>query len=214
MDPSLQELLQKIQDPEEDLEVIMRVVLPAAIPEKVKVISSFGDVITCRIKRKDIEEVYLSPLKFSLKAPKYFSSEVNKTYNPLPVRQKWQPSVEAKNDKKGYKNKVIVGLIDWGCDFTHHNFRNKDGTTRILAIWDQSINDTTGITQPFNYGKVFMRENINAALNSPRPFQYLGYHPAKADNAGIGAHGTHVMDIAAGNGSIGESGVAPDAEYI
>jgi subtilisin family serine protease len=47
------------------------------------------------------------------------------------------------------------------------------------------------------------------------PYAALGYHPADADAGGSGTHGTHVMDIAAGNGrGGGPEGVAPEADLI
>ncbi len=36
-------------------------------------------------------------------------------------------------------NGVIVAVIDSGIDYTHPDFRNPDGTTRILDLWDQTI---------------------------------------------------------------------------
>jgi subtilisin family serine protease len=212
MDPSLQELLEEIHDPEEELEVIMRLVLPSTIPEKVKVIASFGDVITCRIKRKDVDQVYKSPLKFSLKASKYFLSDVATVLPDISVprieKKSLFPSVKKSTDKL---NQVVVGIIDWGCDFTHPNFKNNDGTTRLLAIWDQSFKKPQGLL-PYGYGKLFTAVEINNALRTKAPFKTLNYHPAKADGSGIGAHGTHVMDIAAGNGQVGQQGMAPNAE--
>lgn len=35
--------------------------------------------------------------------------------------------------------KVIVAIIDSGIDYAHPDFRNADGTTRILDLWDQTI---------------------------------------------------------------------------
>ena len=32
---------------------------------------------------------------------------------------------------------VVVGVVDWGFDFAHPDFRNPDGSSRILALWDQ-----------------------------------------------------------------------------
>ena len=52
---------------------------------------------------------------------------------------------------------------------------------------------------PYGYGRVHTREEINRALASSDPTSALGYHPSKADPQGNGAHGTHVLDILAGN---------------
>jgi subtilisin family serine protease len=38
---------------------------------------------------------------------------------------------------------VIVGVIDSGIDFSHRSFRNPDGTTRVLGIWDQTLRPAT-----------------------------------------------------------------------
>lgn len=209
MDPSLQELLIETQDPDEELEVLMRLILPTAVPEKVRVVAQFGDVITCRIKRKDIEEVYASPLKFSLKASQYFGQNSGESFGVVEKKQSRQRSFSPVED--GDDRKAVLGIIDWGCDFTHLNFRNADGTTRLLGIWDQSVTSGKG-TAHYGYGTFFSRTRINNALRTSEPFKSLKYHPAKADSAGVGAHGTHVMDIAAGNGRVGRAGVAPTAE--
>ena len=34
---------------------------------------------------------------------------------------------------------VLTAIIDSGIDYSHPDFRNADGTTRISAIWDQTI---------------------------------------------------------------------------
>ncbi|MBK7470171.1 MAG: hypothetical protein IPI73_05580 [Betaproteobacteria bacterium] len=39
---------------------------------------------------------------------------------------------------------VIVGVVDDGIDFRHRDFRNLDGTTRLLALWDQRDAGTSG----------------------------------------------------------------------
>jgi hypothetical protein len=206
MDPSLQEQLLQVDDPEEELEVLMRLVLPTAVPENVRPVARFGDVITCRIKRKDISEVYGSPLKFSIKASKFFGQE-----DVISIRSvRSTPLLKNTVPKKTVKD-VVIGLVDWGCDFTHPNFRNQDGTTRLIALWDQSNIIHSGVA-PYGYGALFTKEEINAALQSKNPFRQLGYHPAKADPKGVGAHGTHVMDIAAGNGTFGSPGMAPQAQ--
>lgn len=211
MDPALQELIIETHEPEEELEAVMRLVRPGEFPDLIRVVSEFDDVITCRIRRKDIFEVYASPKKFSLKAARYFGLElgISQVTDSIP------PVGTTKTSTTFTKSQhpVVIGIIDWGCDFTHPNFRNDDGTTRLLALWDQSMTAKAGV-QPYGYGKVFYQEEINRALNTKTPFGALNYHPAKADSTGLGAHGTHVMDIAAGNGRVGKAGIAPGAKLI
>jgi hypothetical protein len=112
---------------------------------------------------------------------------------------------------------VIVGVVDWGFDFDHPNFKNADGSTRLIALWDQrTASGPDGAryrTTPYGYGTIHTREAIDAALATGTPYDALSYHPADAD-AGGGSHGTHVMDIAAGNGTTGPAGVAPEAKLI
>lgn len=40
---------------------------------------------------------------------------------------------------------VLVGFIDSGIDYTHPTFMNKDGTSRILYIYDLSMGERFGI---------------------------------------------------------------------
>lgn len=106
---------------------------------------------------------------------------------------------------------VIVGIVDRGCDFAHDNFRHPDGGgTRILAIWEQEGPFVEGVSPAgFWHGREYQRAAIDAALQTADPYATLGYDP------GIASHGTHVMDIAAGNGrATGNPGVAPAADLI
>jgi subtilisin family serine protease len=86
---------------------------------------------------------------------------------------------------------VVLGVIDFGFDLAHRAFRNPDGSTRILALWDQ-----TGMASPQSpcgYGRLHLREQIDHALQQPDPWAALGYYPPHD------AHGTHVAHIAGGN---------------
>lgn len=102
---------------------------------------------------------------------------------------------------------IIVAIVDSGCDFVHENFRREDGSTRLLKFWDQAGN---GAGEPgFAYGTVHDASAIDAALEDDSPYSALGYNP------GAAAHGTHVMDIAAGNGrGSGVPGVAPESDLL
>jgi len=113
---------------------------------------------------------------------------------------------------------VIVGIIDHGIDYQHVAFRKADGSTRILALWDQSLVPVDGESAPlpFGYGVHYTREQIDAALRSPAAHAFVRHQ----DEAPY--HGTHVAAIAAGSshpGPIGSglgvlTGVAPDADLV
>lgn len=103
---------------------------------------------------------------------------------------------------------AIVGIIDSGIDYTHPDFRNPDGTSRILFIWDQTRN---GNPPPgFLRGVEYNNSQINTALEAQEPLSVI----PNLDEIG---HGTAVSGIAAGNGRSSDGrqrGVAPEASLI
>ena len=115
---------------------------------------------------------------------------------------------------------VIVGIIDLtGVDWQHDDFRQQDGTSRILRIWDQSLSPQGAEQKPtgFNYGVEYTKSDIDAALTSANPTQIVRHEDSDTDG-----HGTHVAGIAAGDGSVAGNnqpaftyvGVAPEADII
>lgn len=119
---------------------------------------------------------------------------------------------------------TLICIIDSGIDYTHPDFRNSNGTTRILALWDQTI-PANSITNPLDssavldapkgyfLGTLFSQEIINEALNAPNEQQRLAICPSQD----ISGHGTHVTGIAAGNGRASNGfyrGVAYEADLL
>jgi subtilisin family serine protease len=110
---------------------------------------------------------------------------------------------------------VIIGIIDFGLDFVHRNFRDREGNSRILALWDQKAAPCDDSPKPFGYGRVFSKSDIDNALKTADPHGALEYSLPKDGIAGTGAHGTYVADVAAGNGlGSGCRGVAPGANIV
>lgn len=103
---------------------------------------------------------------------------------------------------------VLVAILDSGINYTHPDFINEDGTSRILYMWDQTIPGNP--PEGFSEGSEYTNAQINDALQNDDPYQIV----PETDNIG---HGTAVAGIAAGNGraSGGQNvGVAPKASLI
>ena len=54
---------------------------------------------------------------------------------------------------------VLVGIIDTGVDYTNPLFRYSDGSSRILRIWDQTVQDGTP-PEGILYGAEYRKEEI------------------------------------------------------
>ena len=96
---------------------------------------------------------------------------------------------------------VLVAVIDSGISYWNRDFRNADGTTRILYLWDQVLN------------REFDREQINEALATGSRQQAEQLVPS-IDTSG---HGTAVAGIAAGSGGTGGiayAGVARESDLL
>ncbi len=52
---------------------------------------------------------------------------------------------------------VLIGIVDTGIDYTNSIFRQADGTTRIVSIWDQTIQSEQ--TPSAGYGTIYSRED-------------------------------------------------------
>lgn len=103
---------------------------------------------------------------------------------------------------------VLVGIMDSGIDYTNPVFKNADNTTKIVSIWDQTINDHHFPGHTF-YGTEYDRDQINAALQSENPLEIV-------PTTDVLGHGTMLAGIATGN-EVPDSnfyGVAPEAELV
>lgn len=101
---------------------------------------------------------------------------------------------------------VLIGFVDTGIDYSNTVFRNLDGSTRIVSIWDQTIQSGES-PQEFYYGTEYSSVQINEALASSNPFEIV----PSIDNNG---HGTFLAGIAAGGPGDDNQflGAAPDAQ--
>ncbi|WP_448775844.1 S8 family peptidase [Blautia sp.] len=100
---------------------------------------------------------------------------------------------------------ILVGVVDSGVDYFHPDFRNEDGSSRILRLWDQSLDGKP----PRGYvtGTEYTKEEIDKALALGET-EGRRLVPSR-DSSG---HGTAVLGIAAGNGRA-SSGVNRGVAY-
>ncbi|MCI8372937.1 MAG: S8 family peptidase [Lachnospiraceae bacterium] len=100
---------------------------------------------------------------------------------------------------------ILIGFIGTGIHYESDYFRTSDGRTRILGIWDQTIQEGT---PPANiqYGTEYTEEMINQALQSDDPSSIV----PSTDTHG---HGTYMASAAAASESPSGDfrGVAPAA---
>lgn len=97
---------------------------------------------------------------------------------------------------------VIIGYIDTGLDYNHNDFKNADGSTRVLYYWDQTLPyDPQQTPGKYGYGQVWDSTDINNLTIT------------SMDN---NAHGTTVTGAGSGNGlATGTNkGVAPESDII
>jgi len=114
---------------------------------------------------------------------------------------------------------VIVAVIDSGVDYSHPDFRNEDGTTRILDLWDQTIIKTDnkiqdlGPPEGYQIGTLYPKLVIDEALAQSDLLQQRQIVPS----VDLSGHGTSVMGIAAGNGRASNGvyrGVAANSDLL
>ena len=106
---------------------------------------------------------------------------------------------------------VLIALIDSGIDYLNEEFMYEDDTTRIIKIWDQTIEDNEEV-QGLRLGKEFSRDEINKAIKLKKsggdPYSIV----SSKDEVG---HGTMVASISAARGRDSRvEGVANNSELL
>jgi subtilisin family serine protease len=96
---------------------------------------------------------------------------------------------------------VIIGIVDQGLDWTHPDFQDANGNTRVLRYWDHSFNGPNP-AMPYGYGQLWDSTAINNGTCT--------------STEATTAHGTTVAGMAVGNGLANgtHKGMAPDANII
>ncbi len=114
--------------------------------------------------------------------------------------------VQTQRNLELFGSGILIGFVDSGIHYENNAFRNTDGSSRIVAIWDQTI-DTDARPQGFIYGTEYTKEEIDFALQQENPRDYV----PQTDEIG---HGTMLASIAAGSEDLERDfiGAAPYAD--
>lgn len=157
-----------------------------------------------RVKESRIEELAGIVQVEYIEKPKrlYFESENGKRVSCIDDVQRGRFDLLGKG--------VLIAVIDSGIDYTLPDFCNPDGTTRIRALWDQSLEAAEGEGPPEGYidGVEYTQETINQALQTNNMQERLKI----VRSLDVSGHGTAVAGIAAGSGPY--MGVAPESDLL
>ncbi|HVN83675.1 MAG TPA: S8 family serine peptidase [Candidatus Binatia bacterium] len=170
-----------------------------------------GRVVSTMLSLDEIDALSGLPgvRRIELARPHHLHLDVNTTKNG---------AVQARQATRLSGAGVLIGLIDTGIDFTHADFRKPDGSTRVVALWDQlddsftTSGGTVGTAPPERddsgqpFGTLYTEAQVNAALQGTGTVNSLD----------LVGHGTHVAGCAASNGNApgGYTGVAPEADLL
>lgn len=169
--------------------------------EGIQVVELINEYAIITIEESLIPYLAAQPEVEFIEKPKrlFFSVNQGRTASCINVLQ-------IEGQKSLFGKGILVAVIDSGVDYTHADFRNADGTTRILNIWDQTLAGNP--PEGYLFGSEYTKEQINEALVS-------GNLLPTRDLSG---HGTQVLGIAAGNGRNSPGnynrGVAPESDIL
>jgi subtilisin family serine protease len=196
-----------------EIGVLIRARSPSAVAlSGAEVVATAGEVLIARATLAQIRRMAQSPDVLYIEAAHRLAPELDKSVPAIGADRLHQeePRVEGRG--------VIIGGVDTGIDYGHLDFRadrDDDGfeeSSRILFIWDQTETGPFGDRAAVPFGTEYTRAEIEADLA-----RSLGPEEGAVRERDESGHGTHVLGIAAGDGSssgAGYIGVAPEAELI
>lgn len=183
----------------------LEAVLGEDIP-KVELLNQFAII---RIPESRIEELSRNPQIEFVEKPKRLFFAVNQGRSAscmTALQSEFSPLGEPLTGEG-----VLVACIDSGIDYSHPDFRNPDGSSRILRLWDQTIQGNP--PKGYFLGTEYTKEQIDEALKQENKREMENIVPSRD----LSGHGTGVMGIAAGNGAASQGvyrGVAYKSDLL
>lgn len=209
-----------------DWEVIVRFVgdILALREEGIEVVPLLSNYAILRLSEAQLDIISNRPEIAYIEKPKrmFFADDRGRTASCVDELQIGNIPGGISSVPQLYGRGVVVAVADSGIDILHPAFRNADGTTRILRIWDQTRMATEEYPAPFDYGRgaEYTAEQINEFIRDYEAGTINANALPATDNSG---HGTAVAGIAAGsaNYAVGDlqnlrraRGVAPESNIV
>lgn len=103
---------------------------------------------------------------------------------------------------------VMIGFVDTGIDYLHPAFRFSDGRTKLVSIWDMTVQGGR-VPEGMPFGSEYLSDEIQQAIESDNPYSIV---PSRDEEG----HGTFLAGIAAGSENAAEDfiGAAPMSQII
>ena len=171
--------------------------------ENIQLINLLGNYGIMIATSEEIAEIAKLPQIIYMEQPRYFSYNVMQGKQASCIYNTPQTSTSLSGEN------VLIGIIDSGIDYRHPDFL-EDNKSRIVFLWDQTINNTPPANYPF--GSEYSNNTLNTALSLPPEEGYR-----ICPSVDLSGHGTHVAGIAAGNGRASDfvyTGVAPQSSLL
>ncbi len=197
----------KESDDDLSVDVFIRTTDPEILKEKgVCVHSVIGDLVTAVLPLSMVRSVAELTEVSYIEASSVCRLLLDKSIPEIGVDHVWNGDLGSPYKGEG----VIVGIYDSGIDWSHQDFINANGESRILYLWDQTA-DAGPHPDGYPYGTEYTQSDINNEID--------GTPAGVVQGRDFYGHGTHVAGIAVGNGRAGSGqptyiGVAPEADLI
>jgi subtilisin family serine protease len=161
-----------------------------------------GTISSVCLKGSDLQELaksnFVSRIEYYEKSFRPLDDTSIIKNNILKIHNGAAPLTQAYDGKN-----ITFGLVDTGIDFTHPDFKDSTGKTRVKWLWDQTQPSSGTSPAPYGYGQDWDNIQIDSG------------HSNHIDSYDVG-HGTKVSGIAVGNGHHNPKykGHAPKADIV
>ena len=173
-------------------DIITDFILPGGVevnPANAAIQPVGGDIRIIYLSRAEVEAVNISNFTYPV-IPKLYGLMQQESFDPSALISSGISRVQGGSLNLTGRG-VVVGFIDTGIRYEEEVFRREDGSSRILGIWDQTI-QTGEPPAGILYGTEYRQDVINLALRSENPGEIV----PSTDTDG---HGTALARVAAGS---------------